>query len=157
MKNEELKKWALIAEIVGGIAVLFSLVILIVEVRNNTQAVRIAAYDSLVADISQWRIDNARDEVVSEIDFIIATDGRDALTPRQTAIRNNLVIGIFQMYERAFIQWESGNLDDASWERFRRMICGPSGSAGFEDSIGEPLNQMTLDRFREYRLNGCNY
>ena len=58
MNNERLAKGALIAEIVGGIAVVISLVILIFEIRQNTQesqqntqAIEISVYNDLIDNI----------------------------------------------------------------------------------------------------------
>ena len=39
----KLKKWALIAEIVGGAAIVISLIVLIVEIRGNTDAIQAQA------------------------------------------------------------------------------------------------------------------
>ena len=51
MNNDRLKKWALISEIIGGIAVVVSLVFLILEIKHNTresklntQAIEISVY-----------------------------------------------------------------------------------------------------------------
>ena len=40
MSNNRLQKWALIAEIVGGIVVFTTMVILIMGIRENTTALR---------------------------------------------------------------------------------------------------------------------
>ena len=48
----KLEKWALIAEIVGGLAIVVTLVVLIVEVRGNTDAI---AAQTIYAQYSQER------------------------------------------------------------------------------------------------------
>lgn len=47
MTSEKLQKYALVAEIVGGIAVLVTLVILILQVRDNTNVIRSQELNSL--------------------------------------------------------------------------------------------------------------
>ena len=58
MENQNLQRWALIAEIIGGIAVVFSLVFVGLEVRQsseetalNTRAIEVNAYQDLIAQI----------------------------------------------------------------------------------------------------------
>lgn len=154
--NEKLQQYALIAEIVGGIAVVVTLIFLAFEMRANTQAMRAATYDSLVADIANWRLIYTTDEELQEIDFLRITEGRDALSPLQARYDANVVIALFQHYERAFIQWRAGNLDDSAWDRFERAICGPSGNPGFEQDVGSTLDTFTTVEFTEFRKNQCS-
>jgi len=58
MKNQNLKSWALLAEIIGGIAVVLSLIFVAFEIRQssqetamNTRAISVAAYQDLIAQI----------------------------------------------------------------------------------------------------------
>ena len=46
----KLEKWALIAEIIGGIAIVLSLVFVGIEIRRNTNAAYAATYDQILAD-----------------------------------------------------------------------------------------------------------
>ena len=43
--NQKLADWASIAEIISGIAVVVTLIVLIVEVRDNTEVLRVSAYN----------------------------------------------------------------------------------------------------------------
>jgi len=63
MKNEKLQKWALIAEIVGGLAIVVSLVFLIIEVRGNSNLIRANAYDQNIQSLVDWRMWVISDEV----------------------------------------------------------------------------------------------
>jgi hypothetical protein len=61
VENQQLQKWALIAEIVGGIAVVLSLTFVGLQVRQsasetalNTQALEVSAYQGLVQQISDF-------------------------------------------------------------------------------------------------------
>jgi len=155
VKNEKLQYYALIAEIAGGIAVIVTLVVLIFEIRGNTQAVRTATYDALAADIANWRSNFVTDNELAEIDFIVFTEGRDSLTPRQARRDSSHTLILFQHVERVFLQWEAGNLDDSDWERFRRVLCNPAGSPRFEEYVGQRLDLVTTDRFTDYRNNQC--
>jgi hypothetical protein len=59
MENENLQKWALVAEIIGGIAVVLSLIFVGVGVRQsseetaiNTRAIQTNAYQDLISQIN---------------------------------------------------------------------------------------------------------
>lgn len=63
MANENLQKWALIAEIVGGTAVIISLIFVGLEIRQsseetvqNTIALEVGAYQDLISQISDMNI-----------------------------------------------------------------------------------------------------
>jgi len=49
MKNEKLQEWALVAEIVGAVAVVVSLIYVGVSVRQNTDAILVANHQAIVA------------------------------------------------------------------------------------------------------------
>ena len=86
MNNERLKKWALISEIVGGIAVVASLVFLIFEINHNTsesqlntQAIEVSVYQDLISNIM-----SLNESIIEKGDFaeIVAkaNDGERTLT-----------------------------------------------------------------------------
>ncbi len=145
-----LNEFAKVAEIVASIAVIFSLFIVILEIRNNTQAVKIASYDSLVAATSEWTILNATDNEVSEMNFIVLTEGNDSLTPRQRRIRTDMNVALYQIYERAYIQWAAGNLEESQWERFRGQICVARPPA-FYEHVAPRLETRVSSAFNEFR------
>ena len=71
MNNDRLKKWALISEIIGGIAVVVSLVFLILEIKHNTresqlntQAIEISVYNDLISNIM-----SINENIIEEGDF----------------------------------------------------------------------------------------
>ena len=146
----------MISEIIGGIAVIVTLVFLVVEVRANTQAVKSATYDSLVADTVDWRMTIATDNEIQALNFITNTEGRGQLTPQQSNLDRIINVAVFQHYERAFLQWELGNLDDVGWERFKNQMCRPTGNPGFEANVGIRIDEITTERFTSYRKSECN-
>jgi len=155
MNDQKLQRLALISEIVGGIAVIVTLVVLIFQVRENTETLNSATYDSLVADLAQHLLENTHDEQVFEAGFIRRTEGLDALTPRHLVRSQQAYITQFMHYERAFIQWQAGNIDDEAWNRFHRVICRLAGPV-FEENLGPRINGITTDSYRLYRADNCS-
>lgn len=55
----KLEKWALIAEIIGSVAIVGSLLFLMVEVRDNTAAIRAGSRESIAGRIEQRAMEAA--------------------------------------------------------------------------------------------------
>ena len=155
MNNDKLQRYALIAEIVGGIAVLATLILIAFELRTNTITLRASTYDSLVADMSNQRFERALNTTVSEGYLLREEEGREELSPMQAYQRREIFVAMYLIYERAFVQWKAGNLDDEAWERFHRNICQNSGLVSFERNVGNWIDLSTTTSFKEYRLNEC--
>ena len=47
MSNDRLQKWALIAEVIGAVAVVISLIFVGIELRSNTEATRAATREAI--------------------------------------------------------------------------------------------------------------
>jgi|GEM_PF-3411427 len=74
MKSEQLQKWALVAEIIGGLAVVLSLVFVALEIRQsseetatNTKAISVSAYQDLIAQIIDINSAVMNDEELADI------------------------------------------------------------------------------------------
>lgn len=91
--NDRLQKWALAAEIVGGLAVILSLALLIVEIRENTEANRRASLIELTTaplntyvnspsiqriEASMAAIDNSAPALASELMNVYQLSSEDA-------------------------------------------------------------------------------
>ena len=55
MNSEQLQKWALLAEVIGAAAVVITLIFLIVETRENTNAIQSQTYQALTAELNRSR------------------------------------------------------------------------------------------------------
>lgn len=65
MENQQLQKWALIAEIIGGLAILATLVILVFEINASTQAMRAQTAQEIWNQLSQALISGKTRETVN--------------------------------------------------------------------------------------------
>lgn len=63
----KLEKWALIADVIGSVAIVVTLVILITEVRTNTELSRVAAYDAVTRDFDDSRTLSLADPELLEL------------------------------------------------------------------------------------------
>ena len=125
----KLEKWALIAEIVGGVAIVASLAMLIYETRQNTAAIFAANYDQLSADLADWRLRMATSPGASQAYFRFltspVTETVSVDTPDSDLAAQLFAVASFQIYERAYFARRNGRLGDDEWDRFYRNMCDP--------------------------------
>jgi hypothetical protein len=112
----KLEKWASIAEIVGAIAVVFSLIFVGLQIRQNTSALYASTYDRILANLSTWRM-----EIATSADLAAGLGDLYSSEPWDRA-RSALIVGV-QAYERAYFARGYGMLGDQEWRRFEQSLC----------------------------------
>ena len=150
----KLSDWASIAEIVSGAAVIVTLIILIIGVRDNTQTVRASAYSE-----NRNAMNSFQTEILTDQDALRVWD---AYVTQETAELDQLdrqrltliVLSFFRIYEDAYNLDQYGYLGDQEWQRFDRNICfwfERARSANISDVL-----QDTMTRgFFEYVSEAC--
>ena len=111
-----LKEYALVAEIVGAIAVVISLIYVGVGVRQNTEAVQVANHQAIVAmDISKnsW----LRDPQFAAA-HALAREDFEKVTPEQLSQLRAFMADQVNIWEFAFITHSNGAMSDNIWEGF---------------------------------------
>jgi len=118
MNNDSLKKWALVAEILGGLSVVLSLIFVGVQIRQgseqtelNTRAVEISAYQDLINQMGQMYIQALSDP---ELNDLIVSFQREELDPNETELnRLYTYMGyVFRHSEMSFLQFDRGLINE---------------------------------------------
>lgn len=122
MKKIELQEWALAAEIIGGIAVLVTLIFLVLETRENTNAIQAQTYQSLTAELNEHRRSTISPEIV-EIRLKYIDSGLGSLSENKRYKLMVLSEAKWGIYESAYYARERGILGEAEWFRFDNAIC----------------------------------
>ena len=151
----KLEKWALIAEIVSGVAVLITLAVLIVGIRENTAITRVSVYGDLMEAINE--IDRLA-IADPELDRVISTffeGSTETLTESERRTVQTYLGTVFKNYERAYFSREYDVIGDAEWERFERLICANSrrGKQIGADFVRD--GEFLTAAFREYVAASC--
>ena len=119
-----------IAEIVGAFAVVVSLIYLAIQIRAQNGEARIAA----MHDISVGYRDalaNLADEQTAVL-FDKALQDYDSLTQVES-IRLIAVVGrMYRVWEEAFIQHQTGRLEERTWQSMFRQFSGYHSLLPFE-------------------------
>ena len=152
----KLERWALIAEVVGSFAVVVTLVILISEVRVNTELARVAAYDAVSRDFDQNRRDWLSDPEHGEL-FFQFTQGvlPDIQSEPEMAFKAGVVLlNSFSSLERAFLAYQADVLNEEDWPRIRRSACSDWDLLRGTEYYA-PVTFRLTDRFVDYLNTAC--
>ena len=107
MKDGQLKNWALLAEIFGGLAVVFSLVFVGFEVRQNSRALEVSAYQELIGQINTIHLALITDEETSDLADRILQNEISTEEPAGQRIVSFMQYTT-RLADMAFLQFEMG-------------------------------------------------
>lgn len=122
MKKLSLSEFALVAEALGGIAVVITLVFLVLATRETTNAIQAQTYQALTSELNTLRFNNASSEM-SDLFVRISTQGIDALSDTDRMRLQFSAEAKWGVYENAFFSRNRGVLGESEWSRFEAAIC----------------------------------
>lgn len=146
-----LERGALISDIVGGIAVVISIIYLAYQVGENTDAVKVQTSHALLElqfQHAAWYQD------VGHVELMQRGDAEpSSLSPAEWVVYTTDKTGAFNVWEQAHYGFRHGGVDDdqwASWDRhFAPTLCNP-GTLLFwkndQHSWGEPFQAHVNER-----------
>ena len=157
--NKKLSHLASIAEIVSGIAVVVTLIMLIAGIRENTAITRAVAYDSQMDSLNEWRQNLSQDEQLSRL-YQRFVDGGVAELTEDEQYRLFLVLNqLWGVYENAYYANRYGILGPSEWGRFERQICATRGNMEANLSISRRTwassRQLLTDEFADFVESQC--
>ena len=116
-----------IGELIGALAVIFSLVYLAIQIRQNTEAVRIQTYQAIM-DSSNRLGDSLAEQ---NVDAIYRKGRKDPDScSREEMAQFMLIAGqVVNLYEGLYLHHQSGAIDDDffenRWKTFHRIMHQP--------------------------------
>ena len=153
--NQKLSDWASIAEIVAGVAVIVTLVVLILGVRENTDVTRASVYANTIDSINELESNVLSDPELSRLwrAFITIRRDVDQITESDADRIVIMITILFRNYEKAYYTRQYGLLGEAEWARFERAICMNfermqvlgRGFGGLEASVTDDFHAYILD------------
>lgn len=148
----KLSDWSSIAEIISGIAVVVTLIVLIVEVRDNTEVLRVSAYNDNLDSLNEFGAMVSRDADSARIWRALISEETVDLDEIDRRRLTDWLFILFRNYEKAYFSEQSGLIGREEWSRFNTNICNffeLSQSAGIDFTI--PLTQ----EFSGYVADSC--
>ena len=159
--NQKLSDWASIAEIVSSIAVLVTLIVLVVSVRENTETIRTTSYAGNVDSLLEMEAAVISDPELSRIYYLWVNGDTEQL---ERADLYRLVImqtGMFRIYEKAYFMNQRQLLGVEEWERFENSLCGgytdvQNNDTEFGVMYGDFDTLPLTSEFKDFTSETCN-
>lgn len=115
MANSDLQKWSAFAEIISSVAVLATLVFLVFELRQNTDAIRASTYQEMNGVISNINGVFLANPEISE--FIARTASGEDDLDRHDAIRLRAFISMqYRHADNIYFQYQIGTISRRQME-----------------------------------------
>jgi hypothetical protein len=153
----KIKKVAAIAEIISAVAVLTSLLYVGYEVRQNTAAVKSAAYQSIHdAEDANWQsIGNDRE--ISTVWAFGLDGGIQSLGPDQQTRFSIATRRLICLFQNVHCQRRKGIVDDELWQAWLASLDEFIVMPGFREvlsttkpHLSEPFTGLVDDRLRKF-------
>ena len=110
----KLERFALIAEIVGSVAIVVTLIVLIVEMRENTDEIRATTLADIAARTQALPLAAATNPEQALL-WIKIRSG-EGLSPSDFAQAHQMLIVTLKLAEESFIAHRDERLDDEVWQ-----------------------------------------
>jgi hypothetical protein len=136
--SQRLSNWASIAEIVSGVAVVVSLVVLIVEIRGNTDEVRAAALTNISGRTQELILANMSDPALRAA-RLKERQGQE-LSPSDELLLDQALSLQMKYTEESFLAFRDGRLDEEIWQTRANQIV---------DSLGNENDRRRWDRRKD--------
>lgn len=121
-----------IGEMVGGIAVVVSLLYLAIQIRQNTRAIRSSSFHGVTDSFNQINNLLAHDEALARI-FRIGLEDLEALSDDERIRFSFMFMSPFRVFETIYFQRTSGTVDPRLWDAEKRsmqfLLSGPGSRA----------------------------
>jgi hypothetical protein len=119
----DLNEIALLAEIVGSIAVVVSLIYVAIQVRQNTRATRSATYQSMVSNSLGLLATMYSEEGNAEL-YLRAKDGDQDLSPAERVRVHFLLLAVFRHFDNLHYQHARGTIESEQWRGYIHILDG---------------------------------
>jgi hypothetical protein len=126
----KLSEMANIAEVIGAVAIIVSLIYVGIEVNDSTRAVRSATANETAAAISAWYRDVGGNQQAASV-IQAGMSNPDSLSPDEALQFVYLIHGLMHEYQAAYYLAREGTLDSAIQESITNTLSGTREMPGF--------------------------
>ncbi len=117
----DLQVFVAVAEIVSGFAVVLTLVVLIISIRQNTRSQKALVVDSLAAAITSINVPAMESPALGSA-LSKATADWSSASREERIIAHYFLFSLFKLLENAWYQQKSGILDQAHWLGWESLL-----------------------------------
>ena len=137
-----------IGELMGGIAVVASLLYVAVQLKQNTNVIRSSARQSIAARASEFQLAVAQND---ELLVVVTKLFRQEELSPQEEVRLHFFLGcLFRATEEAFLQHRDGFLEDEYWNKRGNLMLNYLRYPGILESWQDRLRTTYHSAFVEW-------
>ena len=129
MAKPDLQRLADLAQVVGALGVIISLVYVALEVGQNTQALKAATFQEMAAQSVEIGLRAVDDPEYGDF-FIKAALTPDSLNELEDLRWNALLGGTFRQFENVHYQFSIGMLEPRMWKGYSAVITRFASTPG---------------------------
>jgi len=133
-----------VAEVVGAVTVVASLLYLAAQIRQNTSQARLAAQQATIHELGNALRAQAQDREWAGL-LSRALEGLDSLDRVERVQFLSHIGSIFRLYESAYHHYQEGALDPRFWRGFERAIADVVGYPGVREALAMRRHHLTDD------------
>ena len=148
----KLSHWADVAEILSGIAVVVTLVVLIAGVRENSSLLRASTYADRLETTNEFDRQMISDPELRNIFFAFLRGEASSLQDSQRETLSLVMNQIFRGYEIDFTMMRYGIFGDEEWSIVQTRMCRTYREA---EAQGLGVLGRSSDVFAEYVRSTC--
>ena len=149
----DLKKTALLAEIIGGVGIIISILYLAFEVSKNTTNTQISNHLALIEQASKLKYLRMTNSDMAEIALKGASNSTSLSEVDQSRFRS-YALQVFDMWETAFLMNESDVLPVGAWEVWDYSWCATVKAPGFRALWDTGMGNFYTSHFRQ-NVDSC--
>ena len=127
----KLKKIALIVEILGGVAILISLIFVGIQLKDNTKATRSSTATATIGTMTDWYVTMGTNSEASSTFWKFLSDPNSMTKEEQLQHIYNLH-GLILTFQNSYYLALEGTLDERIPESLNQVIIGVKDQPGFQ-------------------------
>ena len=136
-----------IGEFIGAFAVVATLIYLAIQMRQNTNALKLISARSITEELQETFSLLATNQELAEI--LVKASGESALHGAEAVRYYTLTSNLVRVYENAFLQSRAGAMEQAQWEGLTRLMIDYTSMAAFQQYWQDRKHWVSED-FQEY-------
>lgn len=144
-----------IAEIISAVAVIVTLIILVYEVRNNTESNRALVYGQEMDRLNSIRFAELNNPELTELNLLFRSGDLSKLSETQQQRLRRFLGAQWSIYESAFFQYQVGHFGEVEWSRYDDSICRQYARAKAAELWVDLTLSMTR-QFSDFVVGNCD-
>ncbi|NQV70878.1 MAG: hypothetical protein HQ498_12705 [Pseudohongiella sp.] len=143
--------WRLAVEGIGILAIVVSLILVAVELQQNSNIAQADSYREIVQDIAQWRSELNADPGLLELFQSYTRGGLDDMDAKDQLRIIFAENNFFGSLESAYYSREYGIMSEREWRRFEYSACNH-----YEYAVrNERVLTLITQEFNDFLKNTC--